>query len=294
MQASKFSYSENNLSYFARKVVLNAERFTLYARGCFRTRDTLYLTHGISFSFVLVTPSTRVLNVMTLCRQRLVPTTFCLYSIKRAADKYYIRIFKIANIPPPTPFSVQVQPRLLQSRPTSSNSTRVILNAQDVVIRWLLPLLARAFGARVRGQRRRAVLVHPRLQGCPQAVTLAGDDGKDECHNSGIEPYIDDRVNKHDRCVGFVSIVEVEVGEDENREIDEHVQVGDKIHDSRDKEKCCGLQWPFSLIKGVHDGVACLTPMMFDKLQQAWSVTYILQYVVVLCLVEDHGRESQQ
>lgn len=73
------------------------------------------------------------------------------------------------------------------------------------------------------------MLVHPRLQGCPQAVALAGDNGEDECHNSGIEPHIDDWANKHDRCVGLVSIVEVEVGEDENREIDEHVQVCDKV-----------------------------------------------------------------
>lgn len=155
-------------------------------------------------------------------------------------------------------------------------------------------MLARAFGARVRGQCRRAVLVHPWLQGCPKALALADDDGEGECDNSGIDPHIDDWVNKHDRCVGLVSIVEVKVGEDEDREIDEHVQLGDKVHNSGDKVKCCGLQWPFWLVKGTHYEVACLKLMMLDTLQQVRGVTCVLQYVVLLRLVEDYGGENQQ
>lgn len=120
------------------------------------------------------------------------------------------------------------------------------------------------------------MLVHPWLQGCPKALALADDDGEDECHNSGIDPHIDDWLNKHDRCVGLVSIVEGEVGECEDREIDEHVQAGDKVEDSGDKEKCCGLQWPFWLIKQMQDMFSCLTPLMLGALQQAWSVTYVL------------------
>lgn len=125
----------------------------------------------------------------------------------------------------------------------------MLLSAQDVVIRWLLPLLARAFVARVCGQCRRALLVHPRLQGGPQALSLPDDDGEDECNDNSVDPHSDDRFYEQDRGIGLVVIIVVEFGKDKDGEIDDCVHPSDQVQDSRDEEERCGLEWSFGLAK---------------------------------------------
>lgn len=116
------------------------------------------------------------------------------------------------------------------------------LSAQDVVTRWLLPLLARALGARVRGQCRRAFLVHPRLQGGPQAVPLADDDGEDECNDSGVDPHSEDRFHEQDGRISLVVIIGVELGKDKDGDVDDCIHPSDEVQDSRDEEEHCGLE----------------------------------------------------
>lgn len=125
----------------------------------------------------------------------------------------------------------------------------MLLSAQDIVIRWLLPLFARTFGARVCSQRRRALLVHPRLQGGPQALSLADDDGEDECNDNGVDPHSDDRFYEQDCRIGLVVIIVVEFGKDEDGEVDDCVHPSDQVEDSRDEEQYCGLEWSFGLAK---------------------------------------------
>ena len=49
--------------------------------------------------------------------------------------------------------------------------------------------------------------------------------------------------------MSLVAVIVVVVGEDKDGQVDECVQVGDKIEDSGDEEERCGLEWWFRLVK---------------------------------------------
>lgn len=109
------------------------------------------------------------------------------------------------------------------------------LNAHDVAIRWLLPMVARALIALVRSQHM-------------FAVALAYDDGADERHGTDEEPDAEDRIHERERRVGLVVVVEVVIPHDEEGDVYESVQVGNEVQDGRDEEEHCGLErWAVSV-----------------------------------------------
>lgn len=108
-----------------------------------------------------------------------------------------------------------------------------------MAVRWLLPLLARAFVARIRSQCWRALCVHSRLQGSPQAVALADENCADERRNSDKDPHVDDGIYEKEGSDGLIAIVAVEVRENKNGDVYEHIKAGDQVEDGGDEEMHC-------------------------------------------------------